>query len=162
MKRTAVLFAAFLLLAGAASGENFKAGSVEITNPWIRATPRGAGVAGAYMTIVNKGTEAERLMGGSIAGVSRFEVHRMVMDGNVAKMRPVEGGLEIKPGQSVALTPDSFHVMLIGLKQQFQQGQHIKGTLEFQKAGKVDVEFTVAPIGAKAPGQSMPTEHTGH
>jgi periplasmic copper chaperone A len=162
MKSIAVLVTALSLIAGAASAENFSIDSIEITNPWIRATPRGAGVAGAYMTIVNKGTEAERLMGGSIAGVSRFEVHRMVMDGNVAKMRPVQGGLEIRPGQSVALTPDSFHVMLIGLKQQFQQGQHVKGTLEFQKAGKVDVEFTVESMGATGPGHSMPMEHTGH
>jgi periplasmic copper chaperone A len=162
MKRVAVLIAALSLLAGAASAENFSAGSIEINNPWIRATPRGASVAGAYMTIVNKGTEPERLTGGSIAGVSRFEVHRMVMDGNVAKMRPVEGGVEIKPGQSVALSPNSFHVMLIGLKQPFQQGQHIKGTLEFQKAGKVDVEFTVEAMGAAGPSQSMPMEHTGH
>src|SRR3954466_438613 len=162
MRRIAVLLTALLLVAGAASAENFSAGSIEITNPWIRATPRGAGVAGAYMTIVNKGTEAERLLGGSIPGVSRFEVHRMVMDGTVAKMRPVEGGLEIKPGESVALTPNSFHVMLIGLKQPFQQGQHVNGTLEFQKAGKVDVEFTVEPMGAAGRSQSMPMEHTGH
>jgi copper(I)-binding protein len=162
MKRIAVLLAALLLVAGAASAENFSAGSIEINNPWIRATPRGAAVAGAYMTIVNKGTQAERLMGGSIVGVARFEVHRMVMDGNVAKMRPVQGGVEIKPGQSVALSPESLHVMLIGLKQPFQQGQHIKGTLEFQKAGKVDVEFTVEPMGAAGPSQSMPMDHTGH
>ena len=119
-------------------------------------------MAGAYMTVVNKGRDVERLVGGSIAGVSRFELHRMVMDGNIAKMRPVEGGLEIKPDQSVVLTPDSFHVMLIGFKQPFQQGQHIKGTLEFQRAGKVEVEFTVEGIGAKAPGESMPMNHTGH
>jgi copper(I)-binding protein len=156
MKRIAVLLTALSLVAGAVSAENFAAGSIEITNPWIRATPRGAGVAGAYMTIVNKGTEAERLIGGSITGVSRFEVHRMVMDGTVAKMRPVEGGLEIKPGESVALTPSSLHVMLIGLKQPFQQGQRIRGTLMFQKAGKVDVAFAVESMGASAPG------HTGH
>ena len=162
MKRTVVFFAALSLLASIASAENFSAGSVEITNPWIRATPRGAGVAGAYMTIVNKGTQAERLMGGSIVGVSRFEVHRTVMDGNVAKMRPVEGGVEIKPGQSVALRPDSFHVMLIGLKQQFQQGQRIQGTLIFEKVGKMDVEFTVESMGATGPGHSMPMDHTGH
>jgi periplasmic copper chaperone A len=77
-------------------------------------------------------------------------------------MRPVGGGLEIKPGQSVALSPNSFHVMLIGLKQPFQQGQHVKGTLEFQKAGKVDVEFTVEAMGAAGPSQSMPIDHTGH
>jgi copper(I)-binding protein len=162
MKRTAVLLAALSLVASAASAENFSAGSIEINNPWIRATPRGAAVAGAYMTIVNKGVEAERLIGGSIPGVSRFEVHQMVMDGNVAKMRPVEGGVEIKPGQSVALSPNSFHVMLIGLKQPFQQGQRVKGTLEFQKAGKVDVEFTVEPMGGAGPSQSMPMDPMGH
>jgi copper(I)-binding protein len=150
-------------MAGPVAAEDYAAGSIEISNPWMRATPRGADVAGAYVTIVNKGTEADRLTGGSLTGASRFEVHRMVMEGGVAKMRPVEGGLEIKPGQSVALTPGSFHVMLMGLKQPFQQGQHIKGTLVFEKAGKVDVEFTVESIGAAGPMQSMPAgTHPDH
>jgi copper(I)-binding protein len=156
MKRIAIVFAVLSLVSGSASAEDYAAGSIEISSPWMRATPRGADVASAYMTLVNKGTEADRLIGGSLAGVSRFEVHRMVMEGGVAKMRPVEGGLEVKPGQSVALKPGSFHVMLIGLKQPFQQGQHMKGTLMFEKAGKVDVEFSVESIGASAPMQSMP------
>jgi copper(I)-binding protein len=163
MKRTAVLFAVLSLVVGSAVAENYAAGSIEIDNPWMRATPRGADVASAYMTLVNKGTEVERLIGGSLTGVSRFEVHRMVMEGGVAKMRPVEGGLEIKPGQSVALTPGALHVMLIGFKLPFQQGQHVKGTLTFEKAGKVDVEFTVESIGASAPMQSMPAgTHPAH
>jgi copper(I)-binding protein len=163
MKRTAVLLAVLSAIAGSAAAEDYAAGSIEISNPWMRATPRGADVASAYLTVVNKGTEAERLIGGSLAGVSRFEVHRMVMEGGVAKMRPVEGGLEIKPGQSVALKPGALHVMLIGLKQPFQQGQHVKGTLMFEKAGKVDVEFTVESIGASGPVQSVPAgSHSGH
>jgi copper(I)-binding protein len=163
MKRAAILFAIFSLIAGPAAAEDYAAGSIQIGNPWMRATPRGADVASAYLTVVNRGTEAERLIGGSIPGVSRFEIHRMVMDGGVAKMRPVEGGLEIQPGQSVTLGPGALHVMLIGLKQPFQQGQHIKGTLVFQKAGKVDVEFTVESIGASGPTQSMPAgTHPGH
>jgi copper(I)-binding protein len=115
---------------------------------------------------MNKGTEADRLIAGSVTGVSRFEVHTMVMEGGVAKMRPVQGGVEIKPGQSVALKPGSLHVMLIGLKQQFQQGQRLKGTLVFEKAGKVDVEFSVESMGASASGQSTPAggsgAHLGH
>jgi len=76
------------------------------------------------------------------------------------KMRPVAGGLEIKPGQSVELTPSGYHVMLVGLKQQLEQGQHFKATLEFAKAGKVDVDFAVEGIGAQSPasggGSAMP------
>src|SRR4051794_19310776 len=143
MKRTALLITLLSLAASPAVAESYTAGSIEVSNPWMRATPRGADVAGAYMTMGNKGTEPDRLLAGSIPGVNRFEIHRMEMDGDVSKMRPVEGGLEIKPGQSVTLTPASFHVMLIGLKQPFLQGQHVKGTLTFQKAGELDVEFAV-------------------
>jgi periplasmic copper chaperone A len=156
MKCTALLFALISLAVSPAVAETYTTGSIEVSNPWMRATPRGADVAGAYMTVVNNGTEPDRLIGGSIAGVNRFEIHRMEMVGEVSKMRPVADGLEIKPGQSVTLTPSSFHVMLMGLKQPFQEGQHVKGTVTFQKAGKLDVEFTVESIGATGPMPSMP------
>jgi copper(I)-binding protein len=155
-----------LILVGSAAAQGNAVGSIEISASWTRATPRGADVAGAYMTITNKGAEADRLIGGSIPGVSRFEVHSMVVEDGIAKMRPVQGGLEIKPGQSIALKPGSFHVMLIGLKAPLQQGQHLKGTLLFEKAGKVDVEFSVESIGASSGGQSVPAakggSHSGH
>ncbi len=41
----------------------------------------------------------------------------MTMDGGVMKMRPVAGGLEIKPGEKVELKPDGFHLMFKSLKQ---------------------------------------------
>jgi copper(I)-binding protein len=41
--------------------------------------------------------------------------------------------------------------MMVGLKQQLQQGQRIKGTLIFEKAGPVDIEYQVEGIGG-APG----------
>jgi copper(I)-binding protein len=72
----------------------------------------------------------------------------MVMEQGVAKMRPVEGGLEIKPGETVELKPGSFHVMLTGLTQPLEKGQKVKATLRFEKAGKVDVEYSVEAAGA--------------
>jgi periplasmic copper chaperone A len=72
-------------------------------------------------------------------------------------MRPVAGGIEIKPGQTVTLDPSGYHVMLVGLNKQLMQGDHFKATLEFAKAGKVDVDFTVADIGAQpGGGNAMP------
>ena len=101
----------------------YTVGNLQIGNPWTRATPKGSTVAGGYMVITNKGTAADRLIGGSAAVANRFEVHRMAMEGGVMTMRPVEGGLEIKPGESVELKPGSFHVMLMGLKQPLEKGQ---------------------------------------
>ena len=68
------------------------------------------------------------------------------------KMRPVEGGLEIKPGETITLKPSSFHVMLVNLKHPLAQGNMVKATLKFENAGTINVEYPIAAIGAAAPG----------
>ena len=134
-----------------ALAHDYTVGSLKIGHPWARATPKGASVGGGYMTITNTGTASERLTGCSSAVAQSFEVHEMKMEGGVMKMRPVAGGIEIKPGQTVTLDPDGYHVMLVGLKEQLKQGSRFKATLEFAKAGKVEVDFVVEGMGAKAP-----------
>ncbi len=148
MNRILFLTAVLSLLALPAQAADVTAGPLKISAVWARATPNGASVGGGYMTITNTGSEADHLIGGSTAIASRFEVHEMKMDNGIMKMRPVAGGIEIKPGQTVTLDPSGYHVMLVGLRQQLKQGEHFKATLEFAKAGKVDVDFTVEGLGA--------------
>jgi periplasmic copper chaperone A len=152
MTRTAVLLALALAIgASNAVAEDYNIGTLQIGNPWTRATPKGSTVAGGYMKITNKGSAPDRLVGGSAAVAGRFEVHSMVMEQGVAKMRPVEGGLVIGPGETLELKPGALHVMLTGLKQPLEKGRKVKGTLEFEKAGKVDIEYSVEPLGASSP-----------
>jgi copper(I)-binding protein len=151
------LLAAILsLTGGAAAAETYTVGSIEIGNPWARATPKGASVGGAYMTITNKGPEADRLIGASSPVASQLEVHQMAVDNGVMSMRPVPGGLEIKPGQTVVLKPESLHLMMIGLKHPLAQGERVKATLDFAKAGKLDLEYVVESMGAQGPGGAAP------
>lgn len=157
MSRLYAALAALALVATPVLAADYKAGSLNITQPWSRATPKGASVAGGYFTVTNTGSAADRLVGGSSEAAGRFEVHEMSMDGGVMKMREVKGGLEIKPGAKVELKPGSYHVMLMELKSPLQAGQRVKGTLMFEKAGKVDVEYVVESIGAPGPaGMSKP------
>jgi copper(I)-binding protein len=158
MTRTAFHIAAVLAAWAVmpAQAADVTAGSLKISAPWARATPKGASVGGGYMTITNSGTVPDRLIGGSTDVAKTFEVHEMKMEGGVMKMRPVANGIEIKPGQTVTLEPSGYHVMLVGLQQQLKQGEHFKATLEFAKAGKVDVDFIVEGIGAKSGGGATP------
>ena len=130
----------------------FKAGALTIEAPWARATPGGAQVAGGFMKITNTGNEPDRLVGGTVPFAGRFEVHEMAMDGGVMKMRELSKGLEIKPGETVELKPGGYHVMFMDLKSGLKEGEVVKGTLVFEKAGKVEVEYRVGPIGGGAPG----------
>jgi periplasmic copper chaperone A len=155
-KHAICMLAAIAFLSGRAAAETYRVGSIEISNPWARATPKGAPVGGAYMTITNKGAEADRLVGAVSPVAAKLEVHQMSMDKGVMSMRPASGGLEIKPGQTVVLNPESFHLMLLGLKQPLTQGERLKATLEFAKAGKVDLEYVIESIGAQGPGSATP------
>jgi copper(I)-binding protein len=152
--RILVLAVAALFMAGPAHAHDFTVGALKIEHPWARATPKGAQVAGGYLKITNTGKEPDRLVGGSVAFAGRFEIHEMAMDGGVMKMRALPKGLEIKPGQTVELKPGSFHLMFMELKQPLVKDQmpRPKGTLMFEKAGKVEVEFAVEAIGGAPSG----------
>ena len=159
MRPTSLLVASLTVLAiAAAHARDYKAGALDVADPWSRATPKGASVAAGYMKISNSGTAPDRLISGSSDVASKFEVHEMTMENGVAKMRPVNGGLEIKPGQTVELKPGSFHIMFVGLKKPLANGDHIKATLMFERAGTLNVEFDVHEMGASTTGtkDSMP------
>jgi copper(I)-binding protein len=136
------------------SADEVAAGTLKISGAWVRATPKAAPVGGGYLTIANTGTTSDRLVGGSSEVCTRFEIHEMGMNNGVMKMRPVTKGLEIKPGETVVLKPGGYHLMFVGLKTPFEEGQHVKATLTFEKAGTVPVDFTVEGMGAQNGGTS--------
>jgi copper(I)-binding protein len=131
----------------------YRIGSLVIETPWSRATPGGAKVAAGYMRITNAGAEPDRLVGGTLPQAGRFEVHEMSMQGDVMRMRPLDAGLEIKPGQTVELKPGGYHIMFMDLRQPLKEGQTVKGTLVFEKAGTITVEYAVRGIAARARGE---------
>jgi len=161
MIRIFLVAIAFLGWASSTYAEEVTVGNLKISTAWARATPKGASVGGAYMTITNTGNVPDRLLGGSSDASSRFEIHEMSMENGVMKMRPLGKGLEIKPGQTVEFKPGGYHLMFVGLKAQFEEGQHVKATLEFEKAGSVAVEFAVRGIGAQtgASSDKMQMQH---
>ena len=131
--------------------EEVKAGDLVITQAWSRATPGGAKIGGAYLTIENKGSTPDRLLGGSADVADKVQVHEMTMNNGVMTMRALDKGLAIEPGKTVRLAPGGYHLMLLDLKSPLKQGDKLPVTLEFEKAGKVKLTFDVQGIGAQAP-----------
>jgi periplasmic copper chaperone A len=154
-----VVAISYVLVASAAAQE-IKAGDLVITQPWSRATPGGAKIGGGYLTIENKGSAPDRLIGaaGDVAG--KIEVHEMAMNDGVMTMRPLDNGLTIESRKTVKLAPGGYHLMMFDLKSPLKQGDKLPITLEFEKAGKVTVSLDVLGIGAQAPaaGSSGPMD----
>lgn len=129
----------------------FKLGDLEIDHPWSREIPAGAKVAAGYMIIKNSGAAADRLLSVSSPIAGKAEVHEMAVNADgVMTMRPVSGGVEIPAGGELALEPGAFHIMFMELKEPPKAGVKFPGTLTFEKAGTVEVEFAVEAKGGEA------------
>jgi copper(I)-binding protein len=158
MNTLAGVAALFALADAPAQAQEVKAGDLVITQPWSRATPAGAKVAGGYLTIENKGAAPDRLVSGAGDVAGKVEIHEMAMNNGVMTMRPLDKGLVIEPGKTVKLAPGGYHMMLMDLKQPLKQGDKVPVTLEFEKAGKVALSLDVQGVGAQAPAGS---DHSG-
>jgi len=156
-RRALIAGIALLALAPGASAYDYKVGTIEIDRPWSRATPKSAKVASGYLKITNSGAGPDRLVGGTFAQSRAVEIHETSVERGVMKMRELKDGLEIAPGASVELKPGGSHLMFTGLARSLAKGERVKGTLTFEKAGNVEVEYAVEAIGGAPSGG-----HAGH
>ncbi|MGE7368367.1 copper chaperone PCu(A)C [Neorhizobium sp. NPDC001467] len=157
--RLAAASALLALPLASATAHDFKVGNLELKHPWSAKAPTVAPVLGGYLVIVNTGTEADRLVGGTTPAAERLELHESSLADGVVRMRPAKQGIEIPAGGAVSLQPGGAHIMLVGPKERPPEGGKFKATLQFEKAGPVEVEFVVQ---AKAPQPAAPDDHGGH
>lgn len=132
-------------------------GTLKIEKVWARATPASAKAGVGYVMITNLGREPDRLVGARtpIADGAQLHVTRET-DGSI-EMQPLETGIEITPGSRAVLRPGAGqpHIMFVGLNGPIKAGKPFKVTLEFEKAGPVEVKFRTVAIGASP-------AHAGH
>lgn len=133
-----------------ALAHEYETGAVKVSHPWARATPGGATIAAAYVTIAAKDEAGDTLIGASTPAAGRVEIHTHTMEDGVMKMRRIEK-LAVPGGGMTLLKPSGDHIMLFELKAPLKEGDLLPLTLVFEKAGEVKVEATVEPVGAKGP-----------
>lgn len=152
--RRAAALAALGLAASLAAAHSYDLGSIHIGHPWARPTLPGQPVGGGFLTLENRGTAADRLVGASAEGVAgRVEIHEMKLDGETMRMRRVDA-IALPAGKSVALEPGGYHLMLMELKAPLAAGAKVPLKLTFERAGEVTVDLKVEQPKATAPAAS--------
>ncbi|HTM79032.1 MAG TPA: copper chaperone PCu(A)C [Devosia sp.] len=123
-------------------------GALEVHDGFARATLPNAPVGGVFFAITNTGTTPDRLVSVTAPELGDGQIHEMSMQGDVMKMRPLPDGIVIPAGETVTLEPSGLHVMIMGLKAPFVEGQSVKVTLTFETAGSVALELPVLGVAA--------------
>ena len=124
--------------------------AISFSEMQLRGTVAGMQSSAAYLKITNNGASDDRLIAAKAAIAKRVEIHSMEMDNGVMRMRAVDGGLVIAPGDSVTLAPGGLHIMLMGLTTDLAPGTQHEIILVFEKAGEIKLTAT-----AKRPGDIM-------
>ena len=133
--------------------EKINVNDIIIDNVWIKDTPLNHKLTSGYLTIENLSDKDETLLSVSSSFATKGQIHQMKMDGDVIKMRPIIDGLFIPAGETIYLTPGSFHLMFIGLNMQIIPKQTHRITLKFKNLGSVVVSATVK----SAPTSDIPS-----
>jgi copper(I)-binding protein len=133
-----------VLLASLAAAQNTSNAGLAFEAPWVRASAPGQKNGAGYVQIQNKSTQTDRLISATTANVGRVELHTIINENGVAKMRQVQG-IDVPAGASATLAPGGFHIMFMGLNAPFKAGEIVPVTLRFEKAGEVNVNFEIKP-----------------
>jgi copper(I)-binding protein len=150
----------FLILLGLAACRSKDSGPrIEVSDVWSRPGAAGqmeessgeggmgmgrtAGTGAVFMTLENQGQESDRLLSARTDVAQVVEIHETRIEGDVAKMQQVTGGIEIPAQGQVALKPGGYHVMLIGLLHDLAVGDQFSLTLTFEKSGDVTLQAEV-------------------
>lgn len=144
-----------------AGAHEVKIGEIEIEAPYARAMLPGAKVGGGYLKITNAGP-ADRLVSAKAERAASVQLHEMKIDGGIMVMRELKDGIAVPAKSSVELKPGSYHVMFMNVGQPFKEGELVKTTLKFEKAGSVDVEFAVGPAAGGAPAMKHDDHTAAH
>ncbi len=122
-----IVSAVLVVASGAAAAQ------VQVKDAWARPALQGQMATGAFMSLMS--SDGARLVGVSspVAGV--VEIHEMVMEGSVMKMRAIPG-LDLPPGRSVELKPGGYHVMLMDLKRPLKAGDRVPVELRLETRDK--------------------------
>ncbi|HEY6239958.1 MAG TPA: copper chaperone PCu(A)C [Burkholderiales bacterium] len=102
---------------------------VSVDKPWVRGTVQGQTSTGAFMSL--KSAREASVVGAESPVAGGVQIHKMRMEGDVMKMRPVPR-LVLPAGKTVELKPGGYHVMLTDLKRPLKKGESVPIRLRVQ------------------------------
>lgn len=119
-------------------------GPIAVEDAYALAASPNAMSGAAFMVLVNRGEAEDRLLSVASDASERVELHTTTSDANgVMRMTKVEDGIAVPAGGSAELGRGGDHVMFMGLRRPFLEGETVSVTLTFETAGEISVEIPV-------------------
>jgi len=148
------------LFATVAHAEVFRAGEVQVEQPWSQELPPNAPTVAVYFVIRNQSMNGEQLVAADTPIAGQAQLHQHLSQDGMMKMQQLQA-VTIPPSGRAVFAPMAFHVMLLDIRDRsvLLEGQHFPLTLHFANAGAMTVQVEVL---RQAPAAESSTQHEGH
>ena len=118
----------------------FEAENMIIDHPWMKVfNNNGAG----YFKIKNIGQTDIELLEVVSESVNNIEMHTIIMEEGVSKMRPIKGGVIVKAGESLEFKPMGYHLMFFDINEKLIEGELMNAYFRFKNSKDLLVKFKV-------------------
>ena len=122
----------------------------QVQDAWVRATVAGQPSTGAFMTL--QADSDSKLLSVQSPVAKTVQIHQSTMKDDVMSMRQVES-VALPAGKPVSFDPHGYHIMLIDLTAQVQEGSKVPLTLIVENA-KGEKETIEVQAEARALGMA--------
>ncbi|EGQ7936882.1 copper chaperone PCu(A)C [Vibrio vulnificus] len=123
-------------------------------HPYARAMAPGAVNSAVFVELMNRSDNVRTIVAAETPAAGKVELHDVIKEGDVMKMRQVES-IEIPAKGKTVLKPGSLHIMLFDLKAPLNEGEQIDVTVTFANGEKMTFK---APVKKVMTGM----QHSGH
>ena len=135
--------------------------SVHVMAPFARAMPKVVKIGAAFMILHNVGDTQRTLVGLKSDAAEHVEIHRTQMVDGIMKMQPVKS-IVMAPNSFLEFKPGDYHIMLMGLKQQLEEGKEFNLTLMFDDGSERQLSVPVRGMGAMPMNMQEHTQDQDH
>ena len=118
---------------------------LRVQDAWLRQPLPGQNKTAGYCDITNSGRASVTLVGALSDVAEAIEIHRIIHDGDIVRMRRVEK-VVIAPGETVRFQPGGLHLMVFGIS---KLPEHTNIELLTATGERIAAVFRQVPLGVE-------------
>ena len=133
----------FFILNNISFAHNYSKNDINIDHPIIKVTQPDSKVGAGYMKITNKSNDEIKLFGVEANIAKTQEIHEVILENDVYKMRPINTEILIKPKDTLEFKPKSYHFMFFNFNKKLANNEMLEAKLIFDKGLVIPIKFKV-------------------
>ena len=143
MKKIVLFIYLFFILNCVSFAHDYSKDNISIDHPVIKVVKPDSKVGAGYMKIINKSNEEIRLSSLEANIAKTQEIHEVILENNVYKMRPINTDILIKPKDTLEFKPKSYHFMFFNFNRKLEDNGMLEANLIFDKGLVIPIKFKV-------------------